>query len=356
MLDKRIINVDILHLKCIIAGLLKSQILNQEVCKSDKKIFVYLSGFYQNLGDMAITYSHEQFLKVNFSEYKIVMIPSISTYSTIRWVKRIINKDDIITIVGGGNIDSEYASLENCRRFIIHNFKKNKIVLFPQTMHFSENKYGNYRLKKTIRTYSKHKDIYIFAREYSSYEKMKDAFKKAKTVGVIPDMVLYLNFKNKFNLERNGALCVFRNDIEKACNFDIDVMHNLLAKSFGDVEDTDTVDVAIEDCKYAVYENTIVSFLKKIASKRLVVTDRLHCMIFCAITGTPCIAFDNSNKKISGVYNAWLNNLNYISVVDDYRKNEFAELVKYYESFDEELAEFEHSSKYDLIKNALMNN
>ncbi len=29
----------------------------------------------------------------------------------------------------------------------------------------------------------------------------------------------------------------------------------------------------------------------------LVITDRLHGMIFAAITGTPCIAIDNKSKK-----------------------------------------------------------
>ena len=33
----------------------------------------------------------------------------------------------------------------------------------------------------------------------------------------------------------------------------------------------------------------------------LVITDRLHAVIFCIITNTPCIAFDNATHKVSGV-------------------------------------------------------
>lgn len=351
---KSVVNDNVTNIKCIIYGILNNKVLNSKITKNDKKIFVYLSGFYQNLGDMAITYSQEQFLKKNFPEYKIIMVPSVDTYTTIRWAKSIVNNDDIITIVGGGNMDSNYASLENCRRFIIRCFKKNKIVLFPQTMHFNNDLYGRYRLKKTIKTYSKHNNLHIFAREYNSYENMKKMFKNARTVGLVPDMVLYLNFVNKFQCERNGALCVFRNDFEKACDFDLDTIHKLLEEKYGSVEDTDTVCVSKDACVYDIYDKTILDFLKNISSKRLVVTDRLHCMIFCVITGTPCVAFDNSNKKISGVYKAWLDNLNYIKVLECYDKMEFSDLISAYENFDFSLTKFEHYEDYDSIKACIL--
>lgn len=350
---KSVVNDNVTNIKCIIYGILNNKVLNSKITKNDKKIFVYLSGFYQNLGDMAITYSQEQFLKKNFPEYKIIMVPSVDTYTTIRWAKSIVNNDDIITIVGGGSMGSNYASLENCRRFVIRCFKKNKIVLFPQTMHFNNDLYGRYRLKKTIKTYLKHNNLHIFAREYNSYENMKKMFKNAKTVEVIPDMVLYLDYKEAFKQNRKGLLCVFRNDIEKNCNFNTDAILKTLKEKFDFIEYTDTIDVKKEECEYKVYEKTILSFLNRIASKELVVTDRLHCMIFCAITETPCIAFDNSNKKISGVYKAWLSSLHYISVVSNYQEDTFKKLIDSIQNSNERQSNFEYLSKFDLIKSVL---
>ena len=46
------------------------------------------------------------------------------------------------------------------------------------------------------------------------------------------------------------------------------------------------------------------------------VTDRLHGMIFAALTKTPCIVVPNSNYKIKGIYE-WLKGLNYISFLED---------------------------------------
>ena len=178
-------------------------------------------------------------------------------------------------------------------------------------------------------------------------------FKNAKTVEVIPDMVLYLDYKEAFKQNRKGLLCVFRNDIEKNCNFNTDAILKTLKEKFDFIEYTDTIDVKKEECEYKVYEKTILSFLNRIASKELVVTDRLHCMIFCAITETPCIAFDNSNKKISGVYKAWLSNLHYISVVSNYQDDTFKKLIDSIQNSNERHSNFEYLSKFDLIKSVL---
>ena len=51
------------------------------------------------------------------------------------------------------------------------------------------------------------------------------------------------------------------------------------------------------------------------SSSKLVVTDRLHGMIFSAITNTPCICFDNKNGKVSAQYE-WIRNNSYVKLVD----------------------------------------
>ena len=42
--------------------------------------------------------------------------------------------------------------------------------------------------------------------------------------------------------------------------------------------------------------------LAQIQDSGLVVTDTLHCMISAALTGTPCIAFNNLSGKVENVY------------------------------------------------------
>jgi len=49
---------------------------------------------------------------------------------------------------------------------------------------------------------------------------------------------------------------------------------------------------------------------------QVVITDRLHGMVFCAITSTPCIVIANYNHKVKDTY-AWLKDLNYIKFVNN---------------------------------------
>ena len=57
-------------------------------------------------------------------------------------------------------------------------------------------------------------------------------------------------------------------------------------------------------------------FFDQLRRAEIVVTDRLHGMIFCALTGVPCIALDNSYRKVSGAYD-WLKPLEYIHYIKD---------------------------------------
>jgi len=55
--------------------------------------------------------------------------------------------------------------------------------------------------------------------------------------------------------------------------------------------------------------------MQEFAQAQLVVTDRLHGMVFSAVTGTPCIAFSNYNHKVKGTYQ-WIKYLPYIKYAE----------------------------------------
>ena len=60
----------------------------------------------------------------------------------------------------------------------------------------------------------------------------------------------------------------------------------------------------------------IMDKFKDFQKSKLVITDRLHGMVFCAISRTPCIAFGNYNQKVKGTYH-WIKDLNYIKYMDN---------------------------------------
>ena len=63
-------------------------------------------------------------------------------------------------------------------------------------------------------------------------------------------------------------------------------------------------------------EQLVREKMEELASARLVITDRLHGMVLCTLTGTPCIVMSNNNHKVQGTYE-WISYLPYIRYVSD---------------------------------------
>ena len=126
--------------------------------------------------------------------------------------------------------------------------------------------------------------------------------------------------KNKIDykkIERINKIGVcLRNDKEKFLQGDLKKeLVNYYSKQKLKIFDT------LIDEEEFIYEdryNILLKLLNEISQLDIVITDRLHGMIFCYITGTPCIAFDNDNHKISETYKKWLEETcNYIILLED---------------------------------------
>ena len=296
----------------------------ENIKKEDNKIFIFLAADYPNFGDIAITYAQKTFLENCYPKYKIIEIPADKTLSLIKAVKKVINKNDIITLVGGGNMGNIYEYYEDLRRTVIKKFKENVIISFPQTIDFSEDKFGQRSLNKTINTIKKKKNILVFAREEKSYKKMKECYGSEK-VKLAPDIVLYLKQYLHIKTEKmsNIGIC-FRKDKEENLNYN-EYKKQILEK----VKDKqniifDTV-LGNDEFNYIDRYEKLFEILNTIATCDAIYTNRLHAMIFSYLVGTKCYFIDNTNKKLSETYKKWLANVDYIHEYGKY-KNEKLEI------------------------------
>ena len=88
---------------------------------------------------------------------------------------------------------------------------------------------------------------------------------------------------------------------------------------------------------------TIKKLRKQIAESELMITDRLHGMIFSYTSGTKCIAFDNLSKKVSGVQSKWLEDKSAVKVIENgLTNNEFEHIIDDFLSI--EKSNWNHSS------------
>jgi len=304
-----------------------------------KKVFLFLAADYGNLGDVAITYAQSYFLSENLPDYEVVDVPISKTLEGIVEIKKIINEEDIVTIVGGGNFGDLYPQIEHYRQLVISNFKNNKIVTFPQTIDFSSTKQGKIELQKAQKIYGNHNNLTLTAREEISFKKMKDFFPKNKVV-LSPDIVMCLNESNGSD-ERKGALICLRNDGEKLLKqHEEKELLEIINSNFDKVSAYDT-HINRSKLSFAERNEELQKIWTAFKNSEVVITDRLHGMIFCHITNTPCIVFQNNNHKIKGCYQ-WIKASKNINFIEDFNDESIKSKLIFAK---------EYSSNYISVKN-----
>ena len=112
-----------------------------------------------------------------------------------------------------GNLGNLYPRYEFIRRTVIRAFPENRMIVFPQSIFFSEDTAGKYELDCSRKVYEENQRLVIFARDSVSYAKMKRAFPKTK-IELCPDVVFSLNGLVETELRSGFGICM-RDDREK---------------------------------------------------------------------------------------------------------------------------------------------
>ncbi len=290
---------------------------------------------YGNLGNHQIAVSEIEWAQRTFGDaYEIREIPASRYWKELPYLKRYIKKEDIILGHGGGNLGNQYLPSEDIRRSFIQSFPDNPVIIMPQTIFFLENEQGDKELKNSQAIYDAHPNLLLYTREKQSYIFAKEHF--SCDVRIAPDIVMFSDYSD-LNVERKTPVLCLRDDIESILKADDKNKVCDILSAFGKVNRVDMQrDYNIEIPEREKY---LDDFKMTIASSKVVVTDRLHGMIFCAITRTPCVVIGSYNHKIEGSYD-WIRNLSYIEYA--YNIDELDRLI-------EKVIQADHSC-YDNVK------
>lgn len=276
-----------------------------------KKCFVFCAADYGNLGDVAITYAQSKYLSEKLPDYVIVDVPISKSISSLKVIKRICSDDDIITLTGGGYMGDLYFRSEFLRLLIVYVFRKYKVISFPQTADFSNTALGVSILRISQRIYAKCEHLELWAREHISYRFMCEKFVKNK-IRLTPDIVMWLD--ERVTDDRNVITFCLRNDLEKNphSKLYLNKLQTMIPQNMSIINyDTHIGNVKLNlDQRYEELSKIWTQFRRS----RLVVTDRLHGMIFAYITGTPAVVLPNNNFKIPACY-SWLKECGYIKYI-----------------------------------------
>lgn len=318
--------------------------------ETNKIIYYFGIPIHKNMGDLAQYYCINRWLKNNYPETNIVQLETYCTYSKkfIRLLENKVNKDDIL-IFQSGYCSKESHLDHKMHCIIVKNFKKNKIVFFPQTVNFV----NKYYLKKTANIYNKHDHLLFLARDKESYKIANKYFNKVK-VDLFPDIVTTLigdfNISNK---NKEGLFFCLRNDGEKKFSINDFIAFDVLKNKYQFVDKGDTN----SNLKYSEIvkdlNSNISMILEKFSKYKLIITDRYHGTIFSMIANTKVIVVPtNDHKVVSGA--TWFK-----GIYDSYRvvenPAEAIRIAKAMTDFEVNNKEYFNTNYYSKLKNMIEN-
>ena len=282
-----------------------------------KRAFLIGTPVHGNLGDHLIALEEIAFLKDYFSDY-CVFECTMPLYLVIRNVLySFVDDKDIIFISGGGWMSNLWIDDENIVRDIVKNFPDNRVVLFPQTAYYTQNKEGKDTFNKTIKVLNSHKNLFLMFRDYESYILMCNSINNDNiVVGYYPDMALYGSFFDGVKVKSHDynriiGVCLredVESDIDRKNVIEIFKNKDYVIKEFSTVR------------HFRVYPRDRIKELNRvklmILNSEIVLTDRLHAMLFAVLNNTPCVALNNKTGKVFGV-SLWLEYTNLVRLSSD---------------------------------------
>jgi pyruvyl transferase EpsO len=290
---------------------------------------VYLDyPLHDNVGDLLIHQGADAFLedyqyKVlgRFSIHDFTHRP-VKTVADVEWKKSVADLDLLVdqyqpTLIlhGGGNFGDIWPEFQKFRELIVQRYSNSPIVIFPQSIHFSDAKGKD----KAIRIFGSHKNLQIFTRDQESFDFVS---KECGLAGAqMPDMAhqLWGRLPNTPASTDKGELIQRRRDRESIGNldadtyFDWDDLHRtgerFIIRSLRKWQGIDNPlrHVISNYSVWKIYRDDLVNrAVSRFRPYSVINTDRLHGMILGSLMGKNVIFGDGNYGKLHRYAKAWL--------------------------------------------------
>lgn len=286
-----------------------------KIIESQKpRVFLMNTADHGNLGDHALSLAAIADLKERFPDREVAEVTGFQWNWFRDQILPLVKTNDPIFIVGGGYMGTLWENEDHRVKDIIDSFPQNDITMLPQTFYYDPDTPESV-LDRERDFYSSHTNVRIIHRERRSCEWFtKHILADEGRNALQPDMVLLLHPELRQERVRRGVLLCFRADKESRLTEEFkERLQKFLEETHIPYDTIDTVAdhfILPED-----REKELSALLTQISNAELMITDRLHGMLFAKITETPCIAIDNVSGKVSGVYE-WIKDTTYITCIE----------------------------------------
>lgn len=289
----------------------------QNLKKAKMRVFLLGTEEFGNIGDHQINESVVAFLRQALPDHFIHEVTLKQWQMHKSFLKKYIRYNDLIVFAGGGNFGDTYPAAQNLRTEVIRLWPRNPKIVFPQTVYFSDSEKGKNMLVEAKLLFTRENNVVLFAREKLSFAFAQTHFSCESYLA--PDIVLFSDVLQGTARDQRILLCL-RRDIEKSMPAETALAIENLCRLSGFA--TEYTDLQLDyDVDREFRKQMIEEKMRQWRKAKMVVTDRLHGMVFAAITGTPCIVFSSFNHKVRGTYE-WIRYLPYIRYVESVEEME----------------------------------
>ena len=279
-----------------------------------RRFILMQTPLHGNLGDHAIALAELNFLAEHFPDVPVVELPGFAFSRQPEAYASLLNAEkDTILITGGGFAGSLWQEEESNIQCILSELHGFRILMLPQTLYYEDE--SSPEALSSIHGYASCQTLTFCARESLTLDRLNRLLPNTRSE-LIPDMVLYSQYTEASKPRRGIGLCLRQ---DKESTLDADERKALatgILHSFPNDSPVWTDTVIPQDVSPAKRRETVLAKLDEFAGYRFIITDRLHGMVFAALTGTPCIVLDNCDHKVQGVYD-WLKQNRYILYLDN---------------------------------------
>ena len=233
--------------------------------------------------------------------------------------------DGLVLLHGGGNLGTLWPAHQALRERVVELFPNNRIVQFPQTIHFERVE----EIRRVGALLRAHGGVTVLARDPKSLRLTQEHFPSASAL--CPDMAFCLDGIRPSSEASVDILALARTDKEAGPAADRVAL--ALAARGGSLEVVDWLKdgnvvlrrgsrlvksvLALLPSAYERMGPMLASLWRRLAEARLergvgllsrghvVITDRLHAHILCVLMGQPHVVIDNSYGKVRAYFERW---------------------------------------------------
>ena len=280
---------------------------------ASKVLFVGVP-IHDNLGDHLLADAGESLLGTLFGDRRVIEVSTEEYMLNKSRVAAALSPSDYVFVAGGGWMGDAWPNDEMSVRDIVELASPIcPVVILPQTVHYQSR--GEF-FESGRKFWGSASGFHICTRERSSYRLLtEDMGVPREHCSLLPDIGLLYEFRKKASLSRDGALVCLRGDRESLTSEQERSWLNIaVRKRFREVKNVSTLSKRVISPRKR--KQFIEMKITEFATVELVLTDRLHGMIFSVLAGTPCIAINNRTGKVHGVYDEWLSEYPGVKIVE----------------------------------------